>query len=131
MRFSHVVRNWVKVPDWVNLGGRSKGVRTLPISWEISLVCLGCYQGNKVVSVEVFFMRNPDCDWLHSQWGPVMRKNVTKTDIYLGSYGIHNFVFLTLLQIFVTHFGILFFINHYFLVFMFKYCTRLRVISVI
>ena len=34
--------------------------------------------------------------------------------------GIHNFVFLTRLQIFVPRFGILFFMNHYFLVCMFK-----------
>ena len=61
--------------------------------------------------------------------GRVPRKNVTKTDIYWGLYGIHNFVFLTLLQIFVPCCGILFFTNNYFLVCMFTYCTSPQIIS--
>ena len=44
----------------------------------------------------------------------VQRENVTKTDIYLGSYRIHIFIFLTLLRIFVPHLEILFCCNHYF-----------------
>ena len=39
------------------------------------------------------------------------------------SYGILILVFLTSLLIFVTRLEILFFINHYFLVCIFKYCT--------
>ena len=41
-----------------------------------------------------------------------LAKNVAKTDIYWGLYRIHNFVFLTLLQILVPHLEILFYINH-------------------
>ena len=50
-----------------------------------------------------------------------------KTDIYWVLYGIHNFVFLTLLRIFVPRLEILLFINHYFLVCIFKYFTSSRV----
>ena len=51
----------------------------------------------------------------------VPQKNVTKADIYWGSYGIHNFVFLTLLGIFVPRLEILFSINNHFLVCIIKY----------
>ena len=47
--------------------------------------------------------------WLRVPW-----ENVKKTDIYWGSFSIHNFVFLTLLQLFVPRFGILFFVNQFF-----------------
>ena len=63
--------------------------------------------------------------------GVFREKNVTKTVIYWGSYSIHIFVFLNPLQIFVPHLEILFFINNYFLVFIFNYCTILLVSSVI
>ena len=53
---------------------------------------------------------------------------VTKTDIFGGLYRIRIFVFLTPLEIFVPCLGILFFINHYFLVCIFNYCTSLRII---
>ena len=56
-----------------------------------------------------------------------LRENVTKPDIYWGSYRIHIFVFLTLLQIFVPRLEIIFFINHYFLVSIFKYRTSSRI----
>ena len=63
--------------------------------------------------------------------GRVPRKNVKKTDIYWGSYGIYIFIFFTPLQIFVPLLEIIFFNNHYFLVCIFKYCTSTRVNYVI
>ena len=59
----------------------------------------------------------------------VPQKIVTKTDIYWGLYRIRLFVFLTLLQVFIPRLEIIFCINHYFLVYIFKYCTSLRVNS--
>ena len=44
----------------------------------------------------------------------MLRKNATRADIYWGSYRIHIFVFLDLLQIFVPFLEILFCINNYF-----------------
>ena len=44
-------------------------------------------------------------------------------EIYWGLYRIHIFFFLTPLQIFAPCLEILFFINHYFLVYIFKYRT--------
>ena len=64
------------------------------------------------------------------QWygtGSAPRKNVIETDIYWLSYCIHSFFFLTLLRIFVPSLEILFIINHYFLVYIFKYRTSLCV----
>ena len=58
----------------------------------------------------------------------VPQKNVTKTDIHRSLYRIHHFFFLTILQIFVPRLEIFFCIHHYFLVFICKYRTRLRVI---
>ena len=46
----------------------------------------------------------------------VPQKNVTKTEIYQGSYHVRIFVFLNILQIFVPRLEILFYINHYYLV---------------
>ena len=60
-----------------------------------------------------------------------LRENVTKPDIYWGSYRIHIFVFLTLLQIFVPRLEIIFFINNDFLVCILKCSTSGRVNSVI
>ena len=54
-------------------------------------------------------------------------KNVTKMEIYWGSYRIHIFVFLILLGVFVPCLEIIFFINHYFIVCIFKYHTSSRV----
>ena len=61
------------------------------------------------------------------RWRRVPRKSVTKK--VGGSYRIHILVFLTPLLIFVTSLEILFFINHYFLVYIFKYHTSLWVNS--
>ena len=44
--------------------------------------------------------------------GRVPQKNVTKTDIYWGSYRIHIFFFLTPLWIFVACLEIVFFVNN-------------------
>ena len=44
----------------------------------------------------------------------VLQKNVTKMEIYWGSYRIRLFFFLTLLQIVVPRIEIIFCINHYF-----------------
>ena len=57
------------------------------------------------------------------------KKNMTKMDIHWGSYRIHIFVFLTLLRIFVPRLEIIFCINCYFLVCIFKYCISSRVNS--
>ena len=59
----------------------------------------------------------------------VPRKKLTKKDIYWGLYGIHNFVFLTFLKIFVPRLKMLFCINNYFLVCIFKYRKSSRVNS--
>ena len=53
---------------------------------------------------------------IHIYPSHVPQKNVTKTDIYWGSYRIHILVFLISLIIFVPCFEVLFFINNYFLV---------------
>ena len=58
-------------------------------------------------------------------------KKYDKTDIYLGLYRIHTFVFWALLRIFVPRLEIFFCSNHYFLVCIFKYHTSLRVNSVL
>ena len=44
---------------------------------------------------------------------------------------MHIFYLLTHLQIFVPSLEIIFFINHYFIVYIFKYCTSYRGNSVI
>ena len=62
-------------------------------------------------------------------FGRVPRKNVTKTDIYWGSYRINILVFLTYLLIFVPLLEVLFFMNNYFLVCIFKYRTITRIFS--
>ena len=48
-------------------------------------------------------------------------------NIYWGSYRIHIFVFLKVLQIFGPDLDIIFFIINYFLVCIFQYRTNLRV----
>ena len=67
---------------------------------------------------------------LESIWH-VPQKKVTKADINWDLYRIRIFVFLTLLQIFVPRLEILFCINHYFLLYIFKYRTSLGVNSVL
>ena len=57
--FYHVARNGVEVSDRKNEEGLSKGVGPLPISWDMYLVCIECYQGKKIVSVEGYFMVTP------------------------------------------------------------------------
>ena len=73
--------------------------------------------------------------WCHdcrdTGWGRVPKKNVTKTDIYWGSYHIHICVLLTHLRLFVPRLEILFFIKNCFLVCIFRYCTSLRIHSVL
>ena len=41
--------------DQQNKGEGSKRGRPLPISWDMSLVCMECYSGKKFVSVEGCF----------------------------------------------------------------------------
>ena len=55
---------------------------------------------------------------------------MTKADIFLSSYRIYIFVFLTPLLI-LPCLEILFFINHYFLIYLFKYRIILRKILLI
>ena len=59
----------------------------------------------------------------------IQQNYVTKTNILEDSYHINIFVFLTPLQIFVPRLEMIFFINHYFLVCIFKYCKISRVNS--
>ena len=58
-------------------------------------------------------------------------KNVTKTDIYWGSYRILFFVFLTHLRIFAPRLEILFCINLYFILCIFKYPTSTHLPSAV
>ena len=57
------------------------------------------------------------------------RKNMTKTDIYWGSYHRHIFVFLISLSIFAPGLEVLLFMNNYLLVCIFKYRTSTRIFS--
>ena len=50
---------------------------------------------------------------------------VTKKELFLGLYNIYICVFFNPLRIFVPCVDILFFIKNYFLVYIFKYRTRL------
>ena len=61
---------------------------------------------------------------IHVTWR-IPRKNVTKTDVYC----INSFIFLNFLQIFVPGLEILFCINCYILVYIFKYRTSTRINS--
>ena len=54
-----------------------------------------------------------------------------KNGHFWGSYHIYIFVFLTSLQIFVPHLERLFFINHYFIVCIFKYHSSSHIFSLI
>ena len=56
----------------------------------------------------------------------VLRNCVTKTAILGGSYDIYICVFLNPLQIFVPFVKIIFFMNRYFIVCIFKYRTSSR-----
>ena len=58
--------------------------------------------------------------------GRVPQNYVKKIDILWGLHLIYIFVFLNSLRIFVPHAEILFFINQYVLVCIFKYRTSLR-----
>ena len=52
-------------------------------------------------------------------------------DIYWGSYHRHIFVCLASLLIFVPRLEVIFFMNHYFLVCIFKYRTITRIFNLI
>ena len=52
MKFFHVAQNGVKVSNHKNEEEGSKGGGPWHIFWGVYLVCMECYQGNKVVSVE-------------------------------------------------------------------------------
>ena len=60
-----------------------------------------------------------------SAW-PVTLNCVTKMDTFLGLFGINSCAFLNPLQIFIPCVEILFFINQYFPLSIFKYRTSLR-----
>ena len=66
VRFYHVTRNGVKVLDRMNEEDRLKRGGQFLIYWEMSLVCIQCYQRKKFVSEEGCFMGTPYCEWLHS-----------------------------------------------------------------
>ena len=55
--------------DWKTKEEGSKRKTLFTIYWEISMVLMECYQGKKVVSVEVFIMVTPDSEWIRSWQG--------------------------------------------------------------
>ena len=59
----------------------------------------------------------------------MFRKKTTKTDIYWGLYHLHILVVLTSLLLFVPRLEVLLFVNHYFIVCIFKCCKSTRIFS--
>ena len=71
MRFYHVAWNRLEVLVRHNKEDGLKGGGPLPIYWYISLMCMDCYQGNKVVSLGVCCMGITAYEWFHSWWGGI------------------------------------------------------------
>ena len=40
-------------------------IMTLPISWDMSMVCMESYHGKKVVIMEEYLMGNHDCECIN------------------------------------------------------------------
>ena len=99
-------------------------IRVLPGSQIILQSHLLLLQYHHIFSLN--FLNRDDILFPHRR---VPQDYVTKMDIFGGSYHIIFFVFLTPLWIFLPRLEIIFFINQYFLVCIFKYRTSLHINS--